>query len=115
MLPASGSHGRAGEKEEVEMATIPMQRARRGRGSLRRIAVSLFAAATVMAVGVPAGAAPPPQASCSAHITLSPEGPPGGVQSQVKFDRFGAIVSHVARAPGSSFEECFPALLEVLP
>lgn len=97
------------------MATIPMQKARRRTGRLRRVAVSLFAVATLMAFGAPAGATPPPNASCAAHITLSPEGAPGRVQSQVKFDRFGSIVSHVATAPGGSFEECFPALLEVLP
>lgn len=96
-------------------ATPRQQRAGRATSTLRRLTVSLFAAAAVLAVGVPAGATPPPQASCSAHITLSPEGPPGGAQSQLKFDRFGSIVSHVARAPGGSFEECFPALLEVLP
>lgn len=82
--------------------------------TLRRGVVAVVAMAVMLAVGAPAGAAPPPNASCAAHLTHV-LGAPGLVQVEHRFDRFGLIVSHVARAPGTSFEECLPALLEVLP
>jgi hypothetical protein len=82
--------------------------------TLRRGVVAVVAIAVMLAVGAPAGAAPSPHASCAAHVTHG-EGPPGSGQVEHRFDRFGLIVSHVARAPGTSFEECLPALLEVLP
>jgi hypothetical protein len=80
----------------------------------RRVATVTLALAALTAVAAPVAPAQSPNASCVAHITRGPVGPPGGAQSQIHFDRFGRIVSHVAGAEGTSFEQCLPALLEAL-
>jgi hypothetical protein len=93
---------------------LPGSRTTRRRMPRGRVATAVFALVALTAVGAPAAPAQSPNASCVAHITRGVEGPPGGAQSQIHFDRFGRIVSHVARAEGTSFEQCLPALLEAL-
>lgn len=83
--------------------------------SVRRGTAAVLAVAVLAVVGAPTGSAQSANASCAAHITLSPVGPPGLSQAEHRFARFGSIVSHVARAPGASFEDCLPALEEALP
>jgi hypothetical protein len=81
---------------------------------VKRLIFSILAAVALAVGSVGAvAAAPAAQAGCSAHLTTGGLGPPGLAQAEVKFDRFGRLVSQVARAPGSSFEECFEAFLEV--
>jgi hypothetical protein len=105
------------QRKEMEMPTSTTQpgsrRTRRGL-PLRRVLTAVSALAVLTAAGAPAAHAQSPNASCVAHITRGPVGPPGGAQSQIHFDRFGHIVRHVAKAEGRSFEECLPALLEAL-
>jgi hypothetical protein len=81
---------------------------------MKRMIFSVIAAAALAVSSVGAvAAAPPAQASCVAHLTRGEMGPPGSAQREVKFERFGTLVSQVARAPGSSYEECLDAFLEI--
>jgi hypothetical protein len=81
---------------------------------VKRLLYSIIAASAlaVSSIGAVAAAAPPAQASCVAHLVRGPLGPPGLEVVQFHPPRFGSIVSFVAKAPGSTFEQCFEALLE---
>jgi hypothetical protein len=84
---------------------------------VKRLIRSIIAAAALAVSSIGAvAAAPPPQASCTAHLTAV-IGPPGSavvehIQEGDKLVGFGRIVSFVAKAGGTNFEECFAALIE---
>jgi hypothetical protein len=81
---------------------------------MKRLLFSVIASAALAVSSVGAvAAAPPAQANCIAHLVGGELGPPGLAQAQVKFERFGTLISQVALAPGASYEECFDAFLEV--
>jgi hypothetical protein len=81
---------------------------------MKRMVFSVIAATALAVSSVGAvAAAPPAQAGCIAHLTRGELGPPGLAQAELKFERFGTLVSQVARAPGSSYEECLDAFVEI--
>jgi hypothetical protein len=73
--------------------------------------LALVALALLMSSIGGVAAALPPQASCAAHL-VAVIGPPGLVVAEERLVGFGRIVSFVATAEGTNFEECFEALLE---
>ncbi len=79
---------------------------------MKRVKLLILAALVLLmsSIGGVAGAIPP-QASCAAHLTAV-IGPPGLVVAEERLVGFGRIVSFVAKAEGTNFEECFEALLE---
>ncbi len=79
---------------------------------MRRVSFSIVAAVALLAGSLGAvAAAPPPNASCTAHLVAGDLGPPGGVQRHIHDPRLGGTVAHMARFPGASFGECFEEFL----
>jgi hypothetical protein len=78
---------------------------------MKRVKLLILAALVLLmsSIGGVAGALPP-QASCAAHLTAV-IGPPGAEARNLDL---GKVVSFVAKAEGTNFEECFQALLEAL-
>lgn len=80
---------------------------------MKRLIFSIIAAAALAVSSIGAvAAAPPAESSCVAHLVHGGLGPPGLEVAQFHPPRFGLIVSAVATAPGTNFEECFDALIE---
>jgi len=83
---------------------------------VKRLAFAFIGAVALGVSGVGTAAAapvPPAQAGCAAHVIHGGLGAPG--LSVAEFDngrQFGSVVSKVARAPGSTFEECLAALVD---
>lgn len=81
--------------------------------TVRRAVFSIVAATALLvsSLGVVA-AAPSQDSSCVALLVTGPLGPPGQVQREVHDPSLGGTVAHMARFPGTSFDECFAGFLE---